>query len=118
MATDLLRGSLGFKGAAFSDDLEMGALSAVAPSLSERCAAASLAGCDLLFVCSRIAEYPDCVERVRAEVPPARIAEAAARLKRYARHLDRLRAAAARPDRPFSVLIADIADLKSRESTV
>src|SRR5207247_5192071 len=116
VATVLLRETLGFDGAAFSDDLEMGALSAVAPSLPERCAAASRAGCDLLFVCSRIAEYPDCVERVRAEVPPARIAEAAARLKRYARHLDRLRAAAARPDRPFSVLIADIADLKSRES--
>jgi beta-N-acetylhexosaminidase len=116
VATGLLRGTLGFEGAAFSDDLEMGALSAVAPSLPERCAAASRAGCDLLFVCSRIAEYPDCVERVRAEVPPERLAEAAARLDRYARHLDGLRAAAARPDRPLSELIADIADLKSRES--
>ena len=112
MATGLLRGSLGFKGAAFSDDLEMGALSAVAPSLPDRCAAASRAGCDLLFVCSRIAEYPDCVERVRADVPPARIAEAAARLDRYARHLDRLRRAAALPDRLLSALIADIADLR------
>jgi beta-N-acetylhexosaminidase len=116
VATGLLRETLGFEGAAFSDDLEMGALSAVAPSLPERCAAASRAGCDLLFVCSRIAEYPDCVERVRAEVPPERLAEAAARLDRYARHLDGLRAAAARPDRPLSELIADIADLKSRES--
>jgi beta-glucosidase-like glycosyl hydrolase len=94
----------------------MGALSAVTPSLPERCATASRAGCDLLFVCSRIVEYPDCVERVRAEVPPARIAEAAARLDRYGRHLNRLRAAAARPDRPLSTLIADIADLKRQDS--
>jgi len=118
VATGLLRETLGFDGAAFSDDLEMGALSSVAPSLPERCAAASRAGCDLLFVCSRIDEYPECVERVRADVPPARIAEAAARLNHYARHLDRLRAAAARPERPLSALIADIADLKSQESTV
>ena len=118
VATVLLRETLGFKGAAFSDDLEMGALSAVASSLPERCAAASRAGCDLLFVCSRIAEYPDCVEEVRAKVPSARIAEAAARLERYARHLDRLRAAAARPDRSLSALTADIADLKSQDSRV
>jgi beta-N-acetylhexosaminidase len=118
LATGLLRGVLGFDGAAFSDDLEMGALSAVAPSLPERCAAASRAGCDLLFVCSRIAEYPDCVERVRANVPPARIAEAAERLDRYARHLDRLHSAAARPDRLLSALIADIADLRSQNSGV
>jgi beta-N-acetylhexosaminidase len=116
VATVLLRETLGFKGAAFSDDLEMGALSAVASSLPERCAAASRAGCDLLFVCSRVTEYPDCVEEVRAKVPPARIAEAAARLDRYARHLDRLRSAAARPDRPLSDLIADFASLKSQES--
>jgi beta-glucosidase-like glycosyl hydrolase len=118
VATGLLRKTLGFEGAAFSDDLEMGALSAVAPSLPARCVAACRAGCDLLFVCSRIAEYPDCVERVRAEVPPARIAETAARLDRYARHLDRLRAAAARSDRPLSALIADIADLKRQDSRV
>lgn len=112
VATGLLRETLGFDGAAFSDDLEMGALSAVAPSLPERCAAASRAGCDLLFVCSRIAEYPDCVERVRAEVPPERLAEASDRLDRYASHLDGLRAASARPDRSLSALIADIADLR------
>ena len=112
LATGLLRRTLGFDGAAFSDDLEMGALSNVAP-LPERCGAASRAGCDLLFVCSRLAEYPDCVERVRRDVPPARLAEAAARLDRYARHLDRLRGAAPTPDRPLSDLIADIADLRS-----
>jgi beta-N-acetylhexosaminidase len=114
-ATGLLRGSLGFAGAAFSDDLEMGALSAFGP-LPERCAAAARAGCDLLFVCSRIEEYPDCVERVGREVPPARRAEAAARLDRYSHHLDRIRRSASIPDRPLSALIADIADLRSGAS--
>jgi beta-N-acetylhexosaminidase len=111
-ATGLLRGSLGFAGAAFSDDLEMGALSAFG-SLPERCAAASLAGCDLLFVCSRIDGYPECVEEVHRDVPPARLAEAASRLDRYARHLDEVRGAALIPGRPLSDLIADIAALRS-----
>ena len=113
VATDLLRGGLGFEGAAFSDDLEMGALDAFG-GLPERCAAAALAGCDLLFVCSRIREYPTCVERVGAEVPPARIAEAAARLDRYARHLDALRASAALPEGSFSDFIAEVAGLRAR----
>ncbi|HJW14542.1 MAG TPA: glycoside hydrolase family 3 N-terminal domain-containing protein [Thermoanaerobaculia bacterium] len=109
-ATGLLRGALSFDGAAFSDDLEMGALAAFG-SLPERCAAASRAGCDLLFVCSRLADYPDCVEEVRARVPPDRLEEAARRVNAYARHLDALRGAASVPDRPVSELIADIAAL-------
>jgi beta-N-acetylhexosaminidase len=116
-ATGLLRGSLGFAGAAFSDDLEMGALSAFG-SLPERCAAAALAGCDLLFVCSRSDEYPGCVEKVHRDVPPARLAEAAARLDRYARHLDQIRHSALNPHRPLPDLIADISALRSRESRV
>jgi beta-N-acetylhexosaminidase len=116
-ATGLLRGSLGFAGAAFSDDLEMGALSAFG-TLPERCAAASLAGCDLLFVCSRIDEYPECVEEVRRGVPRARLAEAAGRLDRYSRHLERIRRSAVNPYRPLPDLIADIAALRSRESRV
>lgn len=116
-ATGLLRGSLGFAGAAFSDDLEMGALSAFG-SLPQRCAAAALAGCDLLFVCSRIDEYPECVEKVHRDVPPVRLAEAAARLDRYAHHLDQIRHSALNPHRPLPDLIADISALRSRESRV
>ncbi len=116
-ASGLLRGRLGFGGAAFSDDLEMGALSAFG-SLPERCAAASRAGCDLLFVCSRIDEYPDCVEKVRRDVSPDRLAEAARRLDRYARHLERIKRAAAPPDRSLSDLIADIAELKSQAPAI
>ena len=112
-ATELLRGTLGFQGAAFSDDLEMGALDAFG-SLPERCARAALAGCDLLFVCSRIEQYPACVEEVGAGVPPARIAEASARLDLYARHLEALLASAALPDGSFSDFIAEVADLRAR----
>ncbi|HLN59731.1 MAG TPA: glycoside hydrolase family 3 N-terminal domain-containing protein [Thermoanaerobaculia bacterium] len=111
VSTGLLRDALGFGGAAFSDDLEMGALSAFG-SLPERCAAAARAGCDLLFVCSRIAEYPECVERVGREIAPARLSEAAGRLDRYAEHLEKIRRAAAIPDRPVADLIADISALR------
>jgi beta-N-acetylhexosaminidase len=111
VATRLLRGALGFDGAAFSDDLEMGALAALG-SLPDRCAAAASAGCDLLFVCSRISEYPDCVERVARQVPTARVAEATGRLDSYAEHLDSLRRVSRTPDRPLAGLIADIAALR------
>ncbi len=112
--TGLLRRALGFDGAAFSDDLEMGALSAFG-SLPERCAAAARAGCDLLFICSRIAEYPACLAQVLREVAPERLSEAARRLEGYARHLDEIRVTARLPDRPIHDLIVDIASLRSAQ---
>ncbi len=114
-ATGLLRAQLSFAGAAFSDDLEMGALAAFG-SLPERCAAACRAGCDLLFVCSRFSEYPACVEEVSRRVPAARLEEAIRRLGGYARHLEEIRAAAKVSDRPLADLVADIAALRSRPS--
>lgn len=116
IASKLLRETLGFTGAVFSDDLEMGALSAFG-SLPERCAQACRAGCDLLFVCSRIGIYPDCVSAVEQEVPLERREEAAARLDSYAHHLRDLRSAAKFAERPLSALVADITDLKSRASS-
>jgi beta-N-acetylhexosaminidase len=92
-ATIRLRDILGFEGAAFSDDLEMGALDAFG-DLPERCVRAATAGCDLLFVCKRIDAYPECVEAVTARVPVPRRVEAAARLEDYAGHLAQLRKAA------------------------
>jgi beta-N-acetylhexosaminidase len=112
VTTGLLRETLGFDGAAFSDDLEMGALEAFG-SLPERCTRAALAGCDLLFVCSGIEEYPACVERVARQVPPARLADAAARLGRYARRVADLRKAAPKPERSLAALAADIAALRA-----
>lgn len=50
IATDLLRGELGFSGALFSDDLEM---KAIEGDVGEAAVAAVLAGCDVLLVCSR-----------------------------------------------------------------
>jgi beta-N-acetylhexosaminidase len=89
-ATVHLRTILGFEGAAFSDDLEMGALRAFG-SIPERCARASIAGCDLLFVCRRLEEYPAAVAEVAIRVPEARRVEAAERLEGYADHLAALR---------------------------
>ena len=112
VATGLLRETLGFDGAAFSDDLEMGALDAFG-GLPERCAQAALAGCDLLFVCSRLAEYPACVERVARTVSSPRLAEAATRLDRYAHRLEEIRRAAPSPGRPINILAADVAALRA-----
>jgi beta-N-acetylhexosaminidase len=87
----LLRERLGFSGAVFSDDLEMGALARFG-DLSERSSAASRAGCDLLFVCSRIEEYPACVRAVARDVPQRRREEASRRLDVYDRQILSLRA--------------------------
>ena len=114
VAGRLLRGGLGFRGAAFSDDLEMGALAAFG-ELPERAAAASRAGCDLLFVCSRIADYPDCVAAVERAVPARRRAEAADRLDAYTRRLSRLRKKARAPQ-TLPKLIAAIARLRAEGS--
>jgi beta-N-acetylhexosaminidase len=106
VATRLLRDTVGFRGATFSDDLEMGALGEFG-GLPERSAAAMHAGCDLLFVCSRLEEYPECVSRVETDVPEGRRAEAASRMDRYS---DRLRAlsAAAHPARSLDAIAADV----------
>jgi beta-N-acetylhexosaminidase len=111
LATGLLRDRLGFSGASFSDDLEMGALSAFGP-MPRRVAAASEAGCDLLFVCSRLAEYPACVAEVERSVASSRLEEARSRLAAYSARLARIRAAARFRHRPLQDLIADIAALR------
>jgi beta-N-acetylhexosaminidase len=106
-ATTQLREILGFEGAAFSDDLEMGALAAFG-GLPERSARAALAGCDLLFVCRRIEEYPACVEAVEKNVPAERREEAAARLEAYAAHIESLRPARLRAEVPIETVAAAI----------
>jgi beta-N-acetylhexosaminidase len=105
-ATVMLRDRLTFEGAAFSDDLEMGALAAFG-GLPERSAAACRAGCDLLFVCKAIEEYPDCVAAVERDAPPERRAEAAARLEEYANHVVALRAANPRKGPVPLAVVAD-----------
>ena len=109
-ATALLRGSLGFRGAAFSDDLEMGALDAFG-ELPDRAAEASRAGCDLLLVCSRVEEYTACVRQVEDSVPAERRREAAARLEEYAA---RAPLAPERPALPVETLRDAIRELRDR----
>ena len=90
-ATRLLRERLGFDGAAFSDDLEMGALDAFG-DLPQRCAKSADAGCDLLLVCRQIERYAECVAAVEDSVSVSRRVEAARRLEEYGQHLQHLRA--------------------------
>ncbi len=106
-ATTHLREILGFEGAAFSDDLEMGALAAFG-ALPERSARAANAGCDLLFVCRRLEELPSCVEAVERDVPSARRAEAAERLEAYAAHIESLRPSRLREPLPLETVAAAI----------
>ena len=110
IATRLLREGLGFAGVALSDDLEMGALARFG-GLPERAAAAANAGCDLVFVCSRIEEYPACVEAVRRAVPHGRRDEALRRVGAYRERLGRLRGAAPQPVGPLEELRRDVAEL-------
>ncbi len=107
IATSLLRGTLGFGGAAFSDDLEMGALGSFG-DLPERCARAAEAGCDLLFVCRRIEAYPACVAEVVRRVAARRRDEAAVRLEAYARRVDALRKEAGEPEISLGALRAEL----------
>ncbi|HVE65364.1 MAG TPA: glycoside hydrolase family 3 N-terminal domain-containing protein [Thermoanaerobaculia bacterium] len=110
IATRLLREGLGFPGVALSDDLEMGALARFG-GLPERAAAAASAGCDLVFVCSRIEEYPACVEAVRRAVSPERRDEALRRVEAYRERLDGLRRAAPAPCGSLEELRRDVAEL-------
>ena len=114
VATLLLRSRLGFTGAAFSDDLEMGALSAFG-GLPERAASACVAGCDLLLVCKELPQYAECVAAVQKDVAPKRRAEAARRLQIYRRHLETMQELAP-PMRSVSEVIADVAALRSQSA--
>jgi beta-N-acetylhexosaminidase len=115
VAHQLLRQRLRFTGAAFSDDLEMGALASFG-DLPERCVAAAQAGCDLLFVCSRIDEYGDCVEAVERHLSVERQFEAQERLARYANRLVSLRETASKLRRSIEDLKTQIASLRERDS--
>jgi len=59
IATDLLRGELGFRGVLFSDDMEM---KAIALPIEEAAVLAVTAGCDALLIC----EDPELAARAEA----------------------------------------------------
>jgi beta-N-acetylhexosaminidase len=113
VATELLRGKAGFKGAAFSDDLEMGALSAFG-SVPERCAAAFAAGCDVLCIGKENAALPEAVAAIERMVPRERIAEAQERLDRLRGDLARIRSGRRRELLPLPEIIAETAELREQ----
>lgn len=116
VATRLLRDAVGFEGVALSDDLEMGALE-LHGGLAERSAAAVRAGCDLVFVCSRTAEYPACVDAVEQGVGEERIAEALRRIAAWRQRLDALRLGAPAPDGSLADLQTRVVELRDRIAT-
>ena len=85
----LLRQTCGFEGVCVSDDLEMKGISAHVP-LEEAAPGAVVAGVDQLLVCHTAALQHRAIDLVREAVeagrlPPARVAEAAARVARLLR---------------------------------
>ena len=67
---DILRGSLGFEGAIFSDDLSMQG-AAVAGPPADRARVALAAGCDMVLVCNQPETIPQVLDAVRDHVDPA-----------------------------------------------
>ena len=109
LTTDLLRGPIGFRGTAISDDMEMHAVSDLGSyeSLSER---ALMAGNDVILYCSHIERVPDLQRHLsdRATKDPtirARFDEAFARAEAYRQHCQRLIAAAGAPAPSFDALL-------------
>ena len=102
LARDLLRRGLSFSGAAFSDDLEMGALAPFG-DLAERGEAALAAGCDALLFCRRLEAAPEIAARLARPALARSRAEAGARLRGLRRRLARLRRAAGEPPPPALV---------------
>lgn len=114
IATGLLRKESGYRGALFSDDLEMGALAEFG-ALPELAALALAAGCDGLLFCRRLEAAEQIAGAVSRKVLRPRFEVAERRLKRLRARLRALRrAAAATPAigelrRRLELLAADVA---------
>jgi beta-N-acetylhexosaminidase len=96
IASDLLRGKIGFEGVLFSDDLEM---QAIQGSVGAAAVGAVRAGCDLLLVCSRSDAQAEAHAALEAEL--SRDAAFARRCREAARRGLALRRAC--PPRPTSL---------------
>lgn len=114
IATTLLRRRAGFRGALFSDDLEMGALAEFG-SLRELSERALVAGCDGLLFCRRLEEAPEIAAALGRRALRQRIEQAERRLARLRSRLAAWkRKAPATPDlaqlrRRLERLAADVA---------
>lgn len=121
IAKRLLRRDLGFKGALFSDDLEMGALADFG-SLPQLGVLALEAGCDGLLFCRRIDQAPAIAVALGKASYKTRLAEATGRLGRLrGRLVSMKRRAPAAPDleqirRRLARLATDVARQGSDDS--
>lgn len=96
ISTDILRDVVGFEGIAFSDDMEMHAVSDLG-TYEEITDRALLAGNDVILFCSHIERVPDLMGHMerRADADPSfapRLAEASRRAEDYLRFVEKLRA--------------------------
>ncbi|MGZ7042662.1 MAG: beta-N-acetylhexosaminidase [Thermoanaerobaculia bacterium] len=109
LTTELLRGPVGFRGVAVSDDMEMHAVSDMGSyeDVSER---AMMAGNDVILYCSHIERVPDLDRHLRRRVEhdPAvrdRFEQALERAEAYREHCQRIIEAATPRVASFGVLI-------------
>src|SRR6266849_75582 len=109
LTTELLRGPVGFRGVAVSDDMEMHAVSDLGSYeyVSER---ALMAGNDVVLYCSHIERVPDLHKHLRRRVEEdpavrARCQQALDRAEAYRVHCQRLIEAAGPPISSFDALI-------------
>ncbi|MEO8217160.1 MAG: beta-N-acetylhexosaminidase [Acidobacteriota bacterium] len=112
IATDLLRASVGFRGVAFSDDMEMHAVSDLGsyPDISLR---ALRAGNDLIMICSHveiISEVMDHLERCASEKTEVgvRLREAVGRVEDFRGHCAALGASARVEAGAFDDLLEEV----------
>ena len=109
ITTEILRGAVGFRGLAVSDDMEMHAVSDLGSyeEISER---ALMAGNDVILYCSHIERVPDLQRYLRRRVNEdaavrARFDEALDRADAYRERCQRLVDAAGPPVPSFDVLV-------------
>ena len=109
MTTELLRGPVGFRGVAVSDDMEMHAVSDLGSyeMISEK---ALMAGNDVILFCSHVERVPDLQKYLRDRVNGdaavrARFDEALTRADAYRAHCQQLIDAAGAPAPSFDALI-------------
>jgi beta-N-acetylhexosaminidase len=111
LTTELLRGPVGFRGVAVSDDMEMHAVSDLGSyeEVSER---ALMAGNDVILYCNHIERVPDLQKYLRRRIDEdgavrARFEEALDRAEVYRAHTARLIEAAGPPVASFDALIGE-----------
>ncbi|MEO8275979.1 MAG: beta-N-acetylhexosaminidase [Thermoanaerobaculia bacterium] len=113
IARKLLVKNTGFRGAVFSDDLEMGALAEFG-ALPKIAASALHAGCHGLLFCRRIDEAPAIAKALGSSRHHARLGEATRRLGRLQKTLAKRKSAAKKPldvetlRRRFELLAGDV----------